>query len=65
MPKNQFRTIIQERKKREAKPAKVVSPEKLAAKAAGFAAFQARKAFRKAVRAAKSKGERMSSSPPR
>ena len=62
MPKNQFQEVIASRiaaaraKEKVLKPVKVVSEEKLEAKARGFAAFQARKAFRKAVRGRKAVG---------
>ena len=49
--------------KQVAKP-KPVSPEKLEAKARGLAAFEERKAFKKAIRAAKAKGSSAYTKPP-
>lgn len=50
--KNKFREFVGQRVTvaRVEKEKKVISPEKLAAKAAGFAAWQARKAERKRLR---------------
>uniref|UniRef100_A0A6C0ANR6 Uncharacterized protein n=1 Tax=viral metagenome TaxID=1070528 RepID=A0A6C0ANR6_9ZZZZ len=50
--KNQFRIIVQQRiaSAKPIKEEKVITPEKLAAKAAGFAAWQAKKAERKRLR---------------
>ena len=51
--------------KQVAKPKPLVSPEKLEAKARGLAAFEERKAFKKAVRAAKATGSYAYTKPPR
>jgi len=51
--------------KQVAKPKPVASPEKLEAKARGLAAFEERKAFKKAIRAAKATGSSAYTKPPR
>ena len=50
--KNQFRVMVDQRvaAARVIKEKRVLSPEKLAEKAAGFAAWQAKKAMRKRLR---------------